>query len=55
MQFSKEVFNFNMHSDSLIDNMFVKMVLKTAVFWKVCKTCRNMPTTKLQYLERSVF
>ena len=50
MQFSKDVVYLNMCSDLLIKIVFLKMVLKAAVFWKFCKTCRNISMTEKFYL-----
>ena len=49
-----------MCSDLLIGKMFLKMVLKTAVFWRFCKTSGNLSMRslllrKLRYLVSSLF
>ena len=36
-------------------NVFLKMVLKIVVFWKFCKTCRNISMTKFTVKEDTVF
>ena len=57
MQFSKEdVVQLNIHSDLLSwQNLFLKMVLKTVLFWKFCKTCRNISMMEFIAKEVTVF
>ena len=44
-----------MCSDLLVDKTFLKMVLKTAVFWKFCKICRKLSWTEFTVKEVTVY
>ena len=55
MQLSNILPNLNVFRFTTRQNAFLKMVLKTAVFWKFCKTCKNTTMAEFTVKEVTVF